>query len=95
MSRKRKKETGSKFCTIYVPKNQTITATIKSAYEHMNLRNEDGSKLSLGKFVLVHALRDLTRMMEMAADATLKQQEEELAANETSNPDDKENSDDQ
>ena len=66
---KRTKKDRRKICTIYEPSNPTIMQTIKAAYEHMNLKNDDGSRLSLGKFILVHAMRDISRMMEMAAAA--------------------------
>jgi len=41
--------------------------TINIAYKHLNHNNEDGTKLSLGKFILVHCIRDLNRMFEAAA----------------------------
>ena len=59
----------NKLATIYKPANQSMVAFIEAMYKGMDLKDSEGRRISLGKFILLSAVRDMERTHQLAMAA--------------------------
>lgn len=74
--KKRKTSKSNKWVTIYKPNNSLIVKMITDVHKALELKDEQGRPLSLGKFILLSCSRDINRMVAMSEEAAKQQGEE-------------------
>jgi len=66
MAKKKPTKKSNKWITLYKPANVGVLNMLEEAHKAMGVENADGSKISLNKFVLLSAVRDVSRTIAMA-----------------------------
>ena len=56
----------NKWVTLYKPANLGVVNMIEESHKHMGIKDKDGNPISLGKFIIFSALRDIQRTIQMA-----------------------------